>query len=262
MVKLIAIDLDGTLFNSKSKISTENREAIKSCLDKGIKVILSTSKTIYSVGKIIKELGLVDPQMASGGAAIINKDLEPLFTLKVPPNIVGEVIDLSRKYKKGLALSSADGNIYYESKHPGIEHIASTGDRVIRVGSLRERKIMDNILLITLTIDSGDRFNKIIKDNFNGRVKIKRGGPIFLTILNKKAGKLFALKKIMEMVGITKAEIVSIGDSENDLETIKFAGVGIAMANAPESLKRAANYTVSNNDLNGVAEALHKYCLK
>jgi hypothetical protein len=262
LIKLIAIDLDGTLFNSESKISRKNREAIKSCLDREIKVILSTSKTIYSVGKLIKDLGLVDPQMASGGAAIIDRDLKPLFTLKIPPGITGEVIDLSRKYKKGLALSSADGNIYYESSHPGIEHIAGTGDRVIRVGDLKERKIRDNILLATITIDSRDSFNKIVKENFGGRVKIKRGGPIFLTILNKKAGKLFALKKIMEMTAISKEEVLSIGDSENDLETIKFASTGIAMGNAPDSLKKAADYVVSSNNSDGVAEAINKYCLK
>ncbi len=262
MIKLIAIDLDGTLYNSKSEISNENEIVIKKCIQKGIKIILSTSKTIYTVGKIIKKLGLVDPQIASGGAAIINKDLKPLFSLKVPKNVVKEVIEISRKHKKGLALSSIDGNIYYENSHPGIDHIEGTGDKVIKVSDLREKEIINNILLITLTIDSKDEFNKIIINNFKDRVKIKRGGPIFLTLLNKGAGKLFALKKIMEMFNIKKEEIISIGDSENDLETIKFARIGIAMDNAPDSVKEAADYNVSSNDLNGVAEAINKFCLK
>lgn len=66
MIKLIAIDLDGTLLNSKSQISIENKKAILKCLNNNIKVVLTTGKTIYSVGKIIKELGLKDLQIASG----------------------------------------------------------------------------------------------------------------------------------------------------------------------------------------------------
>jgi len=84
LIKLVAIDLDGTLLNSKSKIASGNRKAIQKCLGSGIKVIISTGKSICTVGRIINELNLVDPQIASGGEAIVDKNLSLLVTLRIP----------------------------------------------------------------------------------------------------------------------------------------------------------------------------------
>jgi len=73
LIKLVAIDLDGTLLNSKSKIASGNRKAIQKCLGSGIKVIISTGKSICTVGRIINELNLVDPQIASGEQLLLIK---------------------------------------------------------------------------------------------------------------------------------------------------------------------------------------------
>ena len=83
MIRLITIDLDGTLLDSGSKISEENKEAIKYCIDRGIKVTLSTGKSMKCAGKIIKELGLKDLQIVSGGTMVVDHTLKPIIAVKI-----------------------------------------------------------------------------------------------------------------------------------------------------------------------------------
>jgi len=78
-------------------------------------------------------------------------------------------------------------------------------------------------------------------------------------MLSRKAGKVASLKQILKKSGIDKNEIMAIGDSNNDLGTIEFAGLGIAMGNAIGDVKLAADYISSDNDNNGVAEAIYKF---
>ncbi len=261
-IKLVAVDLDGTLYNAESKISIENKQAIAACLKQKIMVTLATAKPIYSVQKTIKELNLIHPQIVSGGAGIIDCRQNLLFKLKIPAKCVREVVYLCRKHHKGLGLSAADGIVYYEQDHPGIDRIAETGDKVVKVADLIAQGFAEDALLLTVTIPASDSFSTLIAQKIKHKVKLSRGGPNFFTILNKDAGKTFALKKIMEMFKINRREVLSIGDSPNDVGMLKLAGTGIAVANALESVKKAADYLVSDNDHSGVAEAIQKFVLQ
>ena len=259
MIKLVAIDLDGTLLNSKSEISYENKKAIQKCLEKGIKVVISTGKSIYSVREIIGKLSLVDPQIVFGGTVIIDVTLKQLFTLRVPELSCMKVIKFTRKFKRGLAIGTTDGVFYYDRYHPSLKYITDTGEFLTKVDDLLDNSVTSNALLFTITVDKGDDFNDYLKSNVRDDVKIMRGGQYYLNVLNKEAGKLFGIKKILKMSGIKRNQIMAIGDSENDLSVIKFAGKGVAMGNSPEIIKEAADFIVSENDRDGVAEAIYKY---
>ena len=78
-------------------------------------------------------------------------------------------------------------------------------------------------------------------------------------MLSRKAGKVASLRKILKKSGIDKNEVMAIGDSNNDLGTIEFAGLGIAMGNASRDVKLAADHISSDNDNSGVAEAIYKF---
>jgi len=258
-IKLIAVDLDGTLLNSESRISNKNKRAIRECLNKGIKVVLSTGKSIVFVSRIIKKLNLVDPQIVYGGTTIIDKNSNILIALKIPKISCIQVIKMAREWDRGCAIGTTDGVVYYEKGHPYLKHLAASGEPLVRVRDLTIDKIIENSLLFTLTVDEDDPFNDFLKLNIGDDIKTRRGGPFYLNVLNKKAGKVFGIKKIMELTGIRRNQILAIGDSENDLGIIKFAGTGIAMDNSPEIVKKSADFIVSNNDKDGVAEAVYKY---
>lgn len=130
---------------------------------------------------------------------------------------------------------------------------------MVKVDNLLDGSIIKNSLLFTITIDENDNFNILLPQNLNKDVNIKRGGPFFLNILNYKAGKVVALKKVLEIYNIDKEDTMSIGDSESDLGIIQFAGFGVAMGNSNNKLKSVAKAIVSDNDNNGVSEAINKY---
>jgi Cof subfamily protein (haloacid dehalogenase superfamily) len=261
LIRLITIDLDGTLFDYNSEISHKNRQAINDCIKNGIKVVVSSGKSIKCVGTVSRELGLVDPQIASGGTAVITPDLKLLAVMKIPRDSVLKAIDLARKDNIGLALDTTDGHLYYEKKYPGMEFFFESGEFIEKVKDMRQDHIVDNALLFTLIVNENDAFNKILEMNADEDIKIRRGSPYLLNIniMSRGAGKVAGLRKILEISNIDKSEVMAIGDNNNDLGTIEFAGLGIAMGNASDDVKLAADHITTDNDNNGVAEAIYKF---
>lgn len=258
-IKLVAIDLDGTLFNSESKITDRNLEAIHKCLRHGIKVIITTAKTVYWVKKLILELGLQDPQIASAGAAIIDKNLTPVYVKKIPVNAYRKSVKVARQYGVGFGASCLDGFVYYEKENKLLDYIWETGEQPKSTDNLLKPEIANQVLLITATVNEDDPFNNAVIDWVGDAIKFRRGGPYFLAGCNKNAGKMGALKKIMASLKINSRSAMAIGDSESDLGMIKLAGIGVAMGNASKVLKENADFTVSDNDNDGVTEAIERF---
>ena len=206
-----------------------------------------------------QELGLVDPQIASGGTAVITPDLKLLAVMKIPRDSVLNAIDLSRKNNIGFALDTTDGHLYYEKKFPGMEFFFESGEFIEKVDDIRQEHIVDNALLFTLIVNKDNPFNEILKKSIDTQVKIRRGSPNLLNIMSQEAGKVTGLKKILEISDIDKSEVMAIGDNNNDLGTNELAGLGIAMGNASNDVKQAADHITFDNDSNGVAEAIYKF---
>ena len=261
MIKLVAIDLDGTLVNSDLQISDEDIESIKKCLQKGIIVTIVTGRCMRSVRKITDMLDLKGLHLASSGSAVIDAKLKVYKILKVPGKSVKHVVEKSREWDKAIMIHTIDGFLKYEKYLPNLKHIAENKDLFKEVEDILDTDILANSLQMTVLIDEDDEFNQYLKKITGEEVKIRRGGPYFLNILNKKAGKLFGMKEILKITGINKENLMVIGDTELDLGIIKYAGVGVAMGNASHSVKNSADYITSDNDNSGVAMAINRYIL-
>ena len=258
-IKLVAIDLDGTLYNTKSQISKRNLAALRRCLDYGIKIIITTAKTVYTVRNLITELGLKDPQVASAGAAIISSDLEVIYTRKIPLKAYSKAIKLARQYEVGVCTSCVDGFVYIENDDPSLKDIWESGERPKKTDSLLDRNVAGNALLLTFAVQPGNIFSKVAIEALGPEIKLRRAWDHWLTGCSLYAGKMGALKKILSFTGIRRSNAMAIGDSESDLGMISLAGFGVAMGNASKALKDSADYIVSDNDNDGVAEAIELF---
>jgi len=258
-IELIAIDLDGTLFNSKSEISQRNKDAIKKCLENKIKIIITTAKTVNWAKKLIKDLNLKDPQIASAGAVIVNPDGDLNYIKKIPINSYKKIINLTRRYEMGIGVCCLDSLVYYEKDDPFLHYIWDSGEIPGKTDNLLRNEIASQALLITIAVNEEHFFNKIFVSEIGNELKIRRAGEYFLTAYNKRAGKLGALRNVLRITGVNPSNIMAIGDSEGDLGMINLAGIGIAMGNASKKLKEAAEFVVSDNDNDGVAEAIDKF---
>lgn len=259
LIKLITIDLDGTLLDSDSYISGENREAISYCINRGIKVTLSTGKSMKCVGRVIREMGLKDLQIVSGGTMVIDQALNPIITIKIPGQSVIDSVRLARDNDVGFALDTTKGMLYYDRDFPELKFFMESGEVIKKVDNILTDHVINNALLFTFTVNNRHPFNSILEKSIGPDVKIRRGGPYYLNVLNINAGKVAGLKEILKIYGIDPGEVMAIGDNNNDMGTLEFAGLSVAMGNATEQVKKIADHITEDNDNSGVAKAINKF---
>jgi len=259
LIKLVTIDLDGTLLDSRSEISIENRKAIKYCMDKGVKVCLSTGKSMRFAGRIIKDLGLKSLQIVSGGTMVVDPRLKPIYISKIPRRSVIDTVKLARHNNIGFVLDTTNGFLCYDKYYQELEHIFSSGEVKKKVNDMLSDHIVDSALLFTFTVSKDHFFNNILSKSISRDVKIRRGGTYFLNILKADAGKVAGLKKVIGAYGISQSQVMAIGDNNNDKGTLEFAGLSVAMGNATDEIKEMADFITADNDNNGVAEAIYKH---
>jgi Cof subfamily protein (haloacid dehalogenase superfamily) len=261
LVKLLAIDLDGTLISPELQISTKDIESIKKCRQEGVIVSIVTGRSIRSVGEITDMLGLKGLHLAASGSVIIDEKLKVYKTLKLPEKMARKIVQRSREWDRPIVVHTSDGFLKYEKYYPELEHIAENKNFCRKVKDVLMPNVLTDLLQITVLINEDDEFNQYLKETTGETIKIRRAGPYFLNILNKKSGKLFGIKEILKKTGVKKEELMVIGDTELDIGIIKYAGVGVAMGNASQRVKDAADYISSSNNKSGVSKAINKYIL-
>ncbi len=263
MIKIISIDLDGTLLGPDAKISKKNRDAVKECLKQGIKIVCNTGKTVKFVSTIISLLGLKDFQIASGGTVIMDCDSKPVFTFRIPEDIYRDIVNFQREINTGFVIHCLNGETYYEIGNDYFNNIVSSGEVIKKVPDLLDKNISSQALMFTYAgIINNDAYayNELVR-KFGQKLKIRRGGQHLADIFSNEGGKVNAIKRILGLYDMSRSNLMAIGDNENDIGILKFAGLGIAMGNSPESVKNEADSVVSDNGSDGVAEAIYKFVL-
>lgn len=255
MIKLIAIDADGTLLNSESAISGQNRQTISRCIQQGIKVVFITGKNLKAAKRIINTFRPPNPQVVSNGTLIVDQGLNHLDYRLINSGSVKSIIEFARKTGQLLFLSTLDGDLVYEQ---GLSEVAHK-HYMRKVDDLMDPDIAGQVLLATILKreESGPIDALSIGQNLKD-IKIRDAGFNYVNIFSRQAGKTFALNKVLHYLGLEPSQVMAIGDGENDLGIISMAGVGVAMGNACQKLKQAADWVTEDLDHHGVSIAIKK----
>jgi Cof subfamily protein (haloacid dehalogenase superfamily) len=259
LIKLIALDLDGTLIAPDQTVSKRNREAIKKCIDMGIMVSIHTGRCAASAKETIKALDLKGYHAASSGASLINENLELCFIKRMPGEIVREVFLACRELGIPFIGQTCDSLIAHEMQYGDLNYVVENDTFFRHVPDMTTDEIVLNTLQITLFLNNDDPRNSYFKDRFGEVLKLRRAGKLFVNIIDNSAGKLTGLKKVMELTGLNKEEVMAMGDTEVDLGIINFAGTGVAMGNSPETVKTAADFVSTECKEDGVAHAIERF---
>lgn len=288
MYKLIAIDIDGTLLDSYGDISEENKKAIKDATEKGIQVVLSSGRISGSIKNIANEVGANKYLISCNGALIydIEKE-EEIYNKYLTKDKVLEIIKLCEENSifytvyttNTLITKSLNHNILFYNN----ENKKNSSERKIdmniteNIYSYVENYDKDDFLKVVICDSDKMIFSRIIsilkkkkhievlEVEHMSKKSIKSGTEdvelsyFYTEITNENVNKWTATKYLIDQLGIKKEEIIAIGDNINDIEVLKHAGVGIAMGNSSPEVKKISKYVVSDNDSNGVAEAINKY---
>jgi Cof subfamily protein (haloacid dehalogenase superfamily) len=268
LYKLVAIDIDGTLMNDRKEITKEVNDAIQAAKAKGVKVVICTGRPIVGVQSIIEELKLNDEDdyvITFNGALVQNthtKDVESQITLAYEN--LKELYDLSLKLHSPLqffdteSLYTPNREISRYTVHEA--HINQIPIHYLPIGEVPKDMLIPKVMFI----DEPERLNTIIAnipESFWDKYTFVKSTPFFLEILDPRVSKGNAVKQLAEKLGITREEVICIGDGENDLSMIEYAGCGVAMANAESVVKEVAQFHTLSNNENGVAYAIEKLVL-
>jgi len=265
--KLIAIDLDGTLLNDKKQISDVNEKAIEEALNAGYKVTICTGRAFQSAKDYLSKIPEDIPVVLQNGALIVKNHGRDVLVRKVlPKELAIEILnELTDKFDLLLFKSFFKiPDIFFENlsaENPFALYFQNNRWRMKKVESLKEL-VDDEIVEITVMGEKSE-VEKVLssKKVFKETSRIISGildNWVFCELFNVEVAKEKAIEFVANYYDLKLSEIVFIGDNYNDLEVMKKVGLSIAMANAPDDVKKHAKLVVPSNEKNGVAVAIKK----
>lgn len=270
--RMIGVDLDGTLLKSDKELAPYTREILRRAIDQGILVMPSTGRPLTGVPKDLLEFPGIKYAVTANGARVIDITTgKPMVEELLPHDIASKLMDVFERYDSfreiyfdgvGYASKEALANISkYLELPPMANYIASTR---IAVDDVREKfeeedRPVDKIQALFTSVEDRDAARAEIRD-IPG-IEITGALPMNLEINAAGVNKGKAMIELGKVLGIPKEEIMAFGDGDNDLKMLKEVGVGVAMENAIESVKEAADYITLTNDEEGVARFIEKYVL-
>lgn len=261
--KLMAVDVDGTLLNSKGILTETTKKAIRDAVEKGLIFTISTGRPIQGVEPLSREIGLDLPFITYNGAMVImGKSREVIYEQRLSAEHAKEVIELAGKYGTAYVIW-ADNKLLV----PEMNERVNLYKEISKV----EPIVMDNIdecikngVTKILWYDEIDKIEKIqseIGQYLGNRVNYHTSRPMFLEFVDSNASKAIAMEKLGEHFGIKQSEMIAVGDGYNDLSMIEYAGLGVVMANAKDAIKEKADFITLSNDEDGVAHVIDKFFL-
>ena len=258
--KILALDVDGTLLNKEHQLTQENLKAIKRIKKLGVKVILVTGRDVSALKSIIQELELEDIFITQNGSVILNCDGSIILREKlISKENCKRIISYCKKNNMKPLLYQKNG-ICSEITGPYLDIFEKCMKQKVIFCKDIERCYEGEPLGKILILDSPESVietKRWLEDTFKGMVSAELAYDFSLEIGG--SSKVEALKWVAEFYGIKSEQIIAIGDGENDKEMLKYAGLGVAMGNAMDRVKKSADKVTLSNDENGVAYAIYQW---
>lgn len=263
-VRLIALDLDGTLLNSQHKVSDGNAAAVREAVAAGVHIVLATARWYLLAKDTADALGITSPIICHNGAMVRSPvDGARLLQLDVPAAQAIEIAAIADEAKYE-SMVTVDDVTYLLTRRPGID--AAKLPR----GMVLTRRLGDHVAggveaFLFFGQDACDGFRARVGERHAGVLNMAYGVsetfPPYLNIVHAGADKGRALRIVCDHVGVPIDETMAIGDAAPDLQMMRAAGIGMAMGNAPAEVKAQADVIGPSNLDDGVAWAIREFAL-
>ena len=262
--RIIALDLDGTLTNSEKKITEKTRKRLMDFQKNGGKVILASGRPTMGIMPHAENLRLSEFGgyiMAYNGGCVIDCAAgKTMFSSNLPLSVVPEICDVIKDYPVGI-------NTYEGSSILAGNEINKYTETEARINGM-DIKFVDNFAeyvnfdinkcLLHGEPDVICELEKILSGKYKGKLGIFRSEAFFLEIVPNGIDKAKSIDKLLKMIDIKTEHCIACGDGFNDISMLKYAGLGVAMSNAKQPVKDAADYITLSNDEDGIAHLLKR----
>jgi 5-amino-6-(5-phospho-D-ribitylamino)uracil phosphatase len=284
MVRLLALDLDGTLLDAQGRVSARNRGALAAARARGVGVALVTGRRFRDARPLALELGIDVPVIAHNGALTKHaRTLETVAAFHLPLEAAHAVLRFGRAHKVDPLVSDdaeGAGLLVYDhlndANRPLLEYIEwarrihgdEAAEAILRVPSLEQYLDHPPVHIAFSGTDAEMlRLSEALRQELRGAVKLmvtiypaKHFGLI--DVIHPDVSKGTGLAAVAREYGVPRTEVMAIGDNHNDLEMLSFAGVPIVMGNSVPELKAFGWHETGTNDQNGVALAIEQFALR
>ncbi len=263
--KLLVLDLDGTLTNSKKEITPHTRETLIKAQKNGVKVVLASGRPTYGVAPLAKELELDKYEgyilSYNGGEIIDWKTGELMYKNLLNHEVLPYLYQCAKDHD--FAILSYDGE-YVLTERPDDEYV----QKEVKLNVMKIKKVDNFLESIThpiakcLIVGESTRLavlEREMHEHLKDQMGVFRSEPFFLELVPKGIDKARSLAVLLKELGMNKEEMIAVGDGFNDLSMIQYAGLGVAMDNAQPIVKENADYITLSNEEDGVAYVVEKF---
>ena len=284
-IRLLALDLDGTLLNSRGEVTQGTREALTKAREKDVKIAVVTGRRFRDARPVALEVGVDVPVIAHNGALTRHaQTLELVAMIPLPVSAAREALRLGRQMNADLLVSDENNGrgvlVYDQSSRNNaalLRYVAwakrvhgdDQQDAVIEVPLLEEYLDHDPVhVAFSGYCEPMAALELVLKQEMSDQVKIFRTiypqlNFTLLDLVHPEVSKGVGVAAAASDLSIDKHDVMAIGDNFNDLEMLRFAGIGVVMGNADPELRGLPEfYTTASNDEDGVAKAIEKFILR
>ena len=264
--RMVFSDMDGTLLKSASELSEKNIELVGKAVDQGVEFVICTGRGVYGVERFLEKLHLLGRPgyvICQNGAAVYNlENMEMVLKHSFSSDDLRPVVEAARA--EGVEVYLYDDRTFLAEK------VAPQVEAYCRVMHADMRILPDGLeyegyftkCLLSGSYEQLDAVRKRVEPIIAGKLNHFFSGPQYLEFVKTGVSKGRALQETAEKAGVPLGEVIAIGDSENDLSMIQAAGLGVAVANAQEHVKAAADYvTETTCEQDAVADVLQRFVL-
>ncbi|GAO99439.1 Cof-type HAD-IIB family hydrolase [Fructobacillus ficulneus] len=267
-IKLVSIDIDGTLYNDNREITPRVKAAIQKATAQGVQIVITTGRPETGVMKILNELDLIGSDhyvITHNGGLVQSTDRQKTIHRAALP---WAAFEQAQKF-------SEENGVYIQTES---DSDAYTIDREINLFVSQENFVVSLPLTVKDTLADlqaqpfvkalaigektfMDKIQALVPEQLKKDANVVRSTPNNLEFMNNNASKGQALLALAAELGIDPADTMAIGDQENDLTMIEAAGIGVAMGNAIPDVKAIANEETTDNNHDGVGQAIERFVL-
>ncbi|KLV25094.1 haloacid dehalogenase [Niallia circulans] len=265
--KMIVLDMDDTLLTDDHIISEATKTALMLAQEKGVKVVLASGRPTYAMLDAAKELRLAEYGsfiLSFNGAKITNcQTNEEVFSSTLSPETVHQLFDLSQRENIWIHTYMND-EIITQENNPFTEIEGKlTGLPIKTVADFKQT--VSTPVVKVLMVKEENYLKEVearLQKELANDLSVMRSKPYFLEFTELGVTKGTSLAILIEKLGISREEVIAIGDSYNDVAMIEFAGLGVAMGNAPDDVKQLADYVTDTNNNDGIAKVIDTFILE
>jgi Cof subfamily protein (haloacid dehalogenase superfamily) len=261
-IKLVAIDLDGTLLNDSKQVSEQTAEALRFLPARGVKVVIASARPPRSVRHIYQLLNLGTLQINYNGALIWDEPTKKAVLHRpLPGAVVAEMVAVARDWFDEVIVGCEVLDRWFTDRDDN-RHTTETGrmfrpDVIAPLDTFIHGEITK--LMFLAEPNAISLLESMLIRSFGDRVIILQTDDNLLQIMSPSAGKSTALQWVAEHYGIPMRQVMAIGDAPNDVGMLQLAGVAVAMENARPVVKAVADWIAPSNNDHGVHAALVRY---